>query len=43
MDEEANSTTDDIFKELNKDDKDHAMRIRRYAEQHGISIKLENE
>ena len=43
MDEETNSTTDNIFKELNKDDKDHAMRIRCYAEQHGISVKSENE
>lgn len=43
MDEEANSTTDKIFKELNKDDKEHAMRIRSYMEQHGISIESDNE
>jgi len=36
MDKEANSTIDIIFKELNKDDKEHAMRIRSYMEAHGI-------
>ena len=39
MDKEANSTTDNIFKELNKDDKDHAMRIRCYMEEHSISVQ----
>ena len=39
MDKEANSTTDNIFKELNKGDKDHAKRIRCYMEEHGISIQ----
>ena len=39
MDKEANSTTDNIFKELNKGDKDHAMRICRYMEEHGISVQ----
>jgi ferritin len=39
MDKEANSTTDNIFKELNKDDKDHAMRISYYMEKHGISVQ----
>jgi ferritin len=39
MDKEANSTTDNIFKELNKGDKDHAMRICRYMKEHGISVK----
>jgi ferritin len=42
MDEEANSTTDKIFKQLNKDDKEHAMRIRSYMEKHGISIQSDN-
>lgn len=39
MDKEANSTTDNIFKELNKGDKDHAMRICRYMEEHGILVQ----
>lgn len=39
MDKEANSTTDNIFKELNKGDKDHAMRISCYMEEHGISVQ----
>ncbi len=38
---ERNSSTEiaRIFKELNKDDKDHAARIRDYMEEHGISIQ----
>ena len=39
MDEEANSTTDNIFKELNRDDKEHALRIRSYMDAHGISVQ----
>jgi len=39
MDKEGNSKTDQIFKELNKDDKEHAMRIRCYMEKHGISVQ----
>jgi ferritin len=39
MDKEANSATDNLFKELNKGDKDHAMRISRYMEEHGIPIQ----
>ena len=39
MDKEANSATDNIFKELNKGDKDHAMRICRYMEEHGILVQ----
>ena len=39
MDKEANSTTDNIFKELNRDDKDHAKRISCYMEEHGISVQ----
>ncbi|OQY11554.1 MAG: hypothetical protein B6I31_04700 [Desulfobacteraceae bacterium 4572_19] len=42
IDEEVNSTTDKIFKKLNKDDKDHAMRIRSYMEKHGITGQSEN-
>ena len=39
MEKEANSATDNIFKELNKGDKDHAMRICRYMEEHGILVQ----
>lgn len=39
MDGKANSKIDDIFKELNKDDKDHAKRIRCYMEKHGIAVQ----
>jgi hypothetical protein len=42
MKKEADSPTDRIFQELNKDDADHAMRIRSYMEEHGISVKLDN-
>ena len=42
MDEESNSTIDNIFKKLNKDDKNHAMRIRSYMEKHGITVQSEN-
>ncbi len=38
MDEEANSAVENIFKELNRDDKEHALRIRSYMEAHGISV-----
>ena len=41
MDEEANSAADRIFKRLNKDDKEHAMRIRFYMEKHGIQIEAQ--
>ncbi len=39
MDEEVNSEIVQFFKELNKDDKEHAERIRSYMENHGISVK----
>ncbi len=39
MDERSDSKKDNIFKELNKNDKDHAMRIRRYMEEHGILLQ----
>ena len=38
---EANLKIDDIFKRLNKDDKDHALRISSYMEKHGIPWKTE--
>jgi ferritin len=38
VDRKANSKIDDIFQQLNKDDKDHAMRIRSYMENHGIKL-----
>ena len=39
MDEEANSGIVQFFQELNKNDKDHAMRIRSYMDNHGISVQ----
>jgi ferritin len=42
MDKEANSTTENIFKKLNKDDKEHALRIRGYMETHGISVQSDD-
>ena len=39
MDGESNSTIEDIFQELNRDDKEHALRIRSYMEAHGISVQ----
>ena len=43
MNKEVNLKIDDIFKRLNKDDKDHALRISSYMEKHGIPWKTENE
>ena len=43
MDEEASSTVDRIFKRLNEDDKEHAIRIRFYMEKHGIPIESDNK
>jgi len=42
MDEEANSTIDEVFKKLNKDDKEHATRIRSYMIKHSITVQSEN-
>jgi len=39
MNKETNLKIDDIFKRLNKDDKDHALRISSYMEKHGIPWK----
>ena len=36
MSKEACSFTEEIFKKLNKEDRDHAARIRDYMKQHGI-------
>ncbi len=43
MDKEANSKLDTIFKQLNNDDKDHAMRIRVYMKSQDIPLQSENE
>jgi len=42
MSQESSLTIEKIFKELNRDDKDHAMRIRSYMEKHGIPVQSEN-
>lgn len=39
MEKESGETTESVFQRLNKDDKDHARRIRSYMEQHGISCR----
>ncbi len=39
MEKESGETTENIFQKLNKDDKDHARRIRLYMEQHGIAFR----
>jgi hypothetical protein len=36
------SGIDQVFQRLNRDDKDHAMRIRSYAEEHGIESPRTN-
>ncbi len=41
MNKEENLKIDDIFKQLNKDDKDHALRIALYMEKHGIPLQTE--
>ncbi|GBD99198.1 hypothetical protein BMS3Abin07_01231 [bacterium BMS3Abin07] len=42
MSKETSSRIDNIFKQLNKDDKDHAMRICSYMENHGIPLQSKN-
>lgn len=42
MDKESNSEIDEVFKKLNKDDRDHAVRLRSYAESHGIQLQSED-
>jgi ferritin len=39
MNDESNLEIVNIFKQLNKDDKNHAMRIRSYMIDHGIAVK----
>jgi hypothetical protein len=39
MDGEAKSAVENIFKELNRGDKEHALRIHSYMEAHGISVQ----
>ena len=41
MNKEESLKIDDIFKQLNKDDKDHAMRISSYMEKHDIPLQIE--
>ncbi|MEA1926781.1 MAG: rubrerythrin family protein [Candidatus Auribacterota bacterium] len=38
MDKESDSTVDTIFQQLNKEDKEHALRIRAYMEEHDIPV-----
>ncbi|MEN8141716.1 MAG: rubrerythrin family protein [Thermodesulfobacteriota bacterium] len=42
MDREAGSKIDDIFQQLNKNDKDHADRIKFYMQANNISLQSEN-
>jgi hypothetical protein len=39
MEQETSSDIGEILKQLNKDDKDHADRIRSYMESHGIRCR----
>ena len=39
MEKSSTSKLDSIFQRLNRDDKDHAIRIRSYMQDHGIKIK----
>ena len=41
MDKETNSTIDELFQFLNRQDKDHAKRIRSYMKDNDISVKSE--
>ena len=43
MDQEVGPKINEIFKRLNKDDKDHAMRIRSYMESHEIQIQTKDK
>jgi len=42
MDENSSSVADEIFKRLNQDDKEHAIRIRSYMKTNGIPIESNN-
>lgn len=39
MEKESPSKVEKIFQELNRDDKDHALRLRSYMKKHGIKIE----
>ncbi|HIJ89408.1 MAG: hypothetical protein OEV89_00935 [Desulfobulbaceae bacterium] len=39
MNKEEDLIIGNIFRKLNKDDKEHAMRIRTYMQEHGISVQ----
>jgi len=41
MDKETNSTIDELFQFLNREDKDHAERIRSYMKDNDISVESE--
>ena len=43
MEKEANSTIDEIFQLLNREDKDHAERIRSYMKDNDISVESERK
>lgn len=43
MERKAKSNIDDIFQRLNKEDKDHAIRIRSYMEDQGIKIRKKDD
>ena len=42
MNEKGNSKINEIFKQLNNDDKDHAKRISSYMKSYGIQLGSEN-
>ncbi len=42
MNKDGDSIIDTIFRELNQADKDHAVRIQNYMEEHGIALHGEN-
>ncbi len=42
MEEESDSGIKKIFKKLNQDDKEHALRIRTYMKNNGVSLQSEN-
>jgi len=43
MEKKADTQVIKIFQKLNKDDKDHAIRLRSYMEKHGIRIRKIND
>jgi hypothetical protein len=43
METDSKTPTDEIFKQLNNDDKDHAERIRTYMRDNNISLDGEDQ